>query len=75
MKTFLALSLSDVTLIMLLNVKMSTIIGILVGILTFMGRINFVSSFKSLRCYINHAFVGILVGILTFMSRINFVLS
>ena len=37
MKKFLALSLSDVVFIMLINVKMST----LVGILTFMGRIHF----------------------------------
>ena len=40
MKKFLALSLSDVVFIMLINVKMSTI----VGILTFMSRINFVLS-------------------------------
>ena len=38
MKRFLALSLSDVVFIMLINVKMPTI----VGILTFMSRINFV---------------------------------
>ena len=38
MKKFLALSLSDVVGIMLINVKMLTI----VGILTFMSRINFV---------------------------------
>ena len=38
-KKFLALSLSDV-IIMLINVKMPTI----VGILTFMSRINFVLS-------------------------------
>ena len=37
MKKFLALSLSNVVFIMLINVKMSTI----VGILTFMSRINF----------------------------------
>ena len=37
MKKFLALSLSDVVFIMLINVKMPTI----VGILTFMSRINF----------------------------------
>ena len=37
MKKFLALSLSDVVFIMLTNVKMPTI----VGILTFMSRINF----------------------------------
>ena len=35
---FLALSLSDVVLIMLINVKMPTI----VGILTFINKINFV---------------------------------
>ena len=40
MKKFLALSLSNVVFIMLINVKMSTI----VGILTFMSRINFVLS-------------------------------
>ena len=40
MKKFLALSLSDVVFIMLINVKMSTI----VDILTFMSRINFVLS-------------------------------
>ena len=40
MKTLLALSLSDVVFIMLINVKMPTI----VGILTFMSRINFVLS-------------------------------
>ena len=37
-KQFLALSLSDVVFTMLINVKMPTI----VGILTFMSRINFV---------------------------------
>ena len=40
MKKFLALSLSDVVFIMLINVKMPSI----VGILTFMSRINFVLS-------------------------------
>ena len=40
MNKFLALSLSDVVFIMLINVKMPTI----VGILTFMSRINFVLS-------------------------------
>ena len=40
MKKFLALSLSDVVFIMLINVKMPTI----VGILTFISRINFVLS-------------------------------
>ena len=40
MKKFLALSLSDVVFIMLINVKMPTI----VGILTFISRINFVIS-------------------------------
>ena len=39
-KKFLALSLSDVVFIMLINVKMQTT----VGILTFMSRINFVLS-------------------------------
>ena len=39
-KKFVALSLSDVVFIMLINVKMPTI----VGILTFMSRINFVLS-------------------------------
>ena len=40
MKKFLALSLSDVVFFMPVNVKMQTI----VGILTFMSRINFVLS-------------------------------
>ena len=40
MKKFLALSLSDVVFTMLINVKMPTI----VGILTFMSRINFMLS-------------------------------
>ena len=40
MKKFLALSLSDVVVIMLISVKMP----IIVGILTFMSRINFVLS-------------------------------
>ena len=40
MEKFLALSLSDGVFIMLINVKMLTI----VGILTFMSRINFVLS-------------------------------
>ena len=40
MKKFLALSLSDVVFIMLINVKMPTI----VGILAFMSRINFLLS-------------------------------
>ena len=39
-KKFLALNLSDVAFIMLINVKMPTIIGIL----TFMSRIDFVLS-------------------------------
>ena len=39
-RMLLALSLSDVAFIMLINVKMPTI----VGILTFMSRINFVLS-------------------------------
>ena len=39
-KKYLALSLSDVVFIMLINIKMPTI----VGILTFMSRINFVFS-------------------------------
>ena len=41
MKKFLPVSHSDVVFIMLINVKMPTI----VGILTFMSRINFVLSF------------------------------
>ena len=41
-KKFLALSLSDVVFIMLINVKMPTV----VGILTFIRRINFVLSMK-----------------------------
>ena len=40
MKKLLALSLSEVVFIMLINAKMPTI----VGILTFMSRINFVLS-------------------------------
>ena len=40
MKKFLALSISDVVFIMLINVKMPTI----VSILTFMSRINIVLS-------------------------------
>ena len=40
MKKFLALSLSEVVFIMLINVKLPSI----VGILTFMSRINFVLS-------------------------------
>ena len=51
MKKFLALCLSSVLFIMIINVKMPTIVGILnvkmpklVGILTFMSRINFVLS-------------------------------
>ena len=40
MKKFLVVSLADVVFIMLVNVKMPTI----VGILTFMSRINFVLS-------------------------------
>ena len=40
MKKFLALSISDVVFIMLINVKMPTI----VSILTFMSRINIVFS-------------------------------
>ena len=40
MKKFLALSLPDVVFIMLINVEMPTI----VGILTYMSRINFVLS-------------------------------
>ena len=39
-KEFLTLSLSDVVFIMLINVKMPTIA--IVGILTFISRINFV---------------------------------
>ena len=42
MKKFLALRLSDVEFIMLINVKMPTIV--IVGILAFMSRINFVLS-------------------------------
>ena len=44
MKKFLALSPSDVVFIMLINVKMPTI----VGILTFMSRINFMLSWVDL---------------------------
>ena len=49
---FLALSLSDVVFIMLINVKMPTI----VGILTFMSRINFVLS------WVEHEFFFITSG-------------
>ena len=52
MKMFLALSLSDAVLIMLINVKMSTI----VGILTLMSRINFVLS-----C-VEHEKISIIAG-------------
>ena len=45
MKKFHALSLSDVVSIMLINVKMPTI----VGILTFMSRINFVLTELSMK--------------------------
>ena len=57
MKKSLALSLSDVVFIMQINVKMPTI----VGILTFMSRINFVKKFYKLgawmscRCYHENA--------------------
>ena len=44
MKKFLTLRLSDVVFIMLIHVKMPTI----VGILTFMSRINFVLSLVGL---------------------------
>ena len=44
-KKFLALGLSDVVLIMLINVKIPTI----VGILTFMSKINFMLKFYYLR--------------------------
>ena len=47
LKKFLALSLSDVVFIMLINVKMPTI----VGILTFMSRINFVLSWAWIKFY------------------------
>ena len=43
MKKYLALSLSDVVFIMLMNVKMPTIV---VGILIFMSRVNFMLSSK-----------------------------
>ena len=45
MKKFLALNLSDVVFIMLINVKMPTI----AGILTFMSRIDFVLSCLSMK--------------------------
>ena len=48
MKKFLALSLSDVVFIMLVNVKMPTI----VGILTFMSRINLCSAELSMESFI-----------------------
>ena len=44
-KKFLALSLSDVVFIMLINVKMPT----MVGILTFMSRVNLVSAELSMK--------------------------
>ena len=50
LKKFLALSLSDVVFIMLINVKMPTI----VGILTFMSRINFVLSWVEYDFFYNH---------------------
>ena len=49
MKKFLALSLSDVVVIMLMNVNMPTI----VGILTFMSRINFVLFISWILCIID----------------------
>ena len=68
MKKFFALSLFDVVFIMLINVKCQQI----VGILTFMSRINFsdvvIIMLINVKC-------KLVVGILTFMSRINFVLS
>ena len=53
MKKFLALRLQDVVFIMLINVKMPTMIinvkmPTIVGILTFMSRINFVL------CWVEH---------------------
>ena len=49
MKTFLALSLSDVVFIMLINIKMPTI-----GILTFKNMINFMlSSFEHEKKFYN----------------------
>ena len=47
-KTCLALKLSDVVFIMLINVKMPTI----VGILTFMSMINFVFSWVDEKSFI-----------------------
>ena len=44
MKTFIALSLSDVVLILLINVEMPTIVGILRS----MSRINFVLNWVEL---------------------------
>ena len=50
MKKFIALRLSDVVFIMLINVKMQTI----VGILTFMSRINIMLSWvKHGKSFIN----------------------
>ena len=49
MKKFLALSISDVVFIMLINVKMS----IIIGTLTFMSKINFVlSCVEHEKCFI-----------------------
>ena len=49
MKTFLTLNLSDGVFVMLINVKMPTI----VGILTFMSRINFVLSLAEHKKFYN----------------------
>ena len=48
MKKFLALSLSDIVFIMLINAKMPMI----VGILTFMSRINLCSAELSMKSFI-----------------------
>ena len=48
-KTFIAFKLSDVEFIMLINVKMSTIVGILI----FMSMINFkLSQVEHEKCFI-----------------------
>ena len=63
MKKFLALFLTDVVFIMLINVKMPTI----VGILSFMSWIVFIM--------LINVKMATIVGILTFMNRINYFLS
>ena len=64
MKKFLALSLSDVVFIMLINVKMPTI----VCILTFMSKVNFVVSWvEHGKSFITggQAFISLTIAIVT----------